>query len=131
MSAEALTHYPDLDVVLNGHARRLQGALGELSIGVYLVGSLAIGDFDMTSDCDFVVVTARELSKSQLEEVQAIHDQTYGQSNRWVKHLEYSFFPLDRLRHPSSPFSSSGRIYDENRELWHFDHGSPTLEIGS
>lgn len=123
-----MTQYPELDGVLNGHAKRLQEVLGDFLIGVYLVGSLAIGDFDLTSDIDFVVVMSGEMSESQLEQAQFVHDQTYGQVNRWSKHLEYSFFPLDILRHPSSPFSHSGRVHDENRELWHFNHGSPRLE---
>jgi hypothetical protein len=68
------------------------------------------------------------MSDSQVERVQFVHDQTYGQDNRWVKHLEYSFFPLNILKHPSSPFSRDGRVQDQNRELWYFEHGSPLIE---
>jgi len=128
MSSEKLTPYPELDGVLNNHAERLQEALGDFLVGVYLQGSLAIGDFDLTSDIDFVVVTNGELSESQVQQVQSVHDQTYGEDNRWVKHLEYSFFPKDMLNEPSSPFSSNGRIEDKNRELWYFDNGSRTIE---
>jgi predicted nucleotidyltransferase len=95
---------------------------------MYLLGSLAIGDFDSTSDIDFVVVTTDEMSESQVDRVQSVHDETYGQENRWVKHLEYSFFPLNILRQPSSPFSHDGRVEDRNRELWYFEHGSPKIE---
>lgn len=128
MSAEKVTQYPELDGVLQDHAERLQETLGDFLVGVYLVGSLSIGDFDLTSDIDFIVVTSDELSESQLKQVQSVHDQTYGQGNRWVKHLEYSFFPKDILGEPSSPFSRDGRTEGENRELWHFCHGSSTLE---
>jgi hypothetical protein len=128
MNSEEITQYPELDVVLHGHAERLRHALGDLLIGMYLLGSLAIGDFDETSDIDFVVVTAGEMSDSQVQRVQSVHDQTYGQDNRWVKHLEYSFFPLNILRHPTSPFSHEGRAHDKNRELWYFEHGSPKIE---
>jgi len=128
VNTDKITQYPELDVVLHGHAVRLQETLGDLLIGVYLLGSLAIGDFDSTSDIDFVVVTAAEMSESQVKQVQSVHDQTYGQDNRWVKHLEYSFFPLNVLRHPSSPFSHDGRAQDKNRELWYFEHGSPKIE---
>lgn len=128
MKAKGITPYPELDEVLNDHAQRLQETLGDSLIGVYLVGSLAIGDFDLTSDSDFIVVMARAMSQEQREHVQLVHNQTYDQANRWVKHLEYSFFPLDTLRIPSSPFSRFGRIEDENRKLWHFNHGSPVLE---
>ena len=128
MIAEKMTQYPELDGVLHGHAERLRDALGDSLIGMYLLGSLAIGDFDGTSDIDFVVVTADEMSESQVEQVQSVHDQTYGQDTRWVKHLEYSFFPLNILRHPSSPFSNDGRVQDKDRDLWYFEHGSPRIE---
>lgn len=128
MIAEKMIQYSELDGVLHGHAVRLHDALGESLIGMYLLGSLAIGDFDGTSDIDFVVVTADEMSESQVEQVQSVHDQTYGQDTRWVKHLEYSFFPLSILRHPSSPFSNDGRVQDKDRELWYFEHGSPRIE---
>jgi predicted nucleotidyltransferase len=128
MIAEKMTQYPELDGVLHGHAERLQDVLGESFVGMYLLGSLAIGDFDGTSDIDFVVVTADEMSESQVEQVQSVHDQTYAQDNRWVKHLEYSFFPLNILRNPSSPFSHDGRVQEKNRELWYFDHGGPRIE---
>ncbi len=128
MNAENMTQYPELDGVLQDHAKRLQEALGDFLVGVYLVGSLAIGDFDLTSDIDFIVVTTDELSESQVKQVQSVHDRTFGQDNHWVKHLEYSFFPRDILNDPSSPFSRDGRTQDENRNLWHFCHGSSTLE---
>jgi hypothetical protein len=128
MNAKKITQYPELDGVLQDYAERLKETLGDFLVGVYLVGSLAIGDFDLTSDIDFIVVTSDELSESQIRQVQSVHDQTYGQDNRWVKQFEYSFFPKDILNQPSSPFSRDGRTEGENRELWHFCHGSPILE---
>lgn len=128
MNAKKMTPYPELDGVLQDHAERLREALGDFLVGIYLVGSLAIGDFDLTSDIDFIVVTSDELSELQVKQVQSVHDRTYSQDNRWVKHLEYSFFPKEILNDPSSPFSRDGRTEDENRELWHFDHGGRRIE---
>ncbi len=90
--------------------------------------SFAFGDFDLTSDIDFIVLTRDELSDSQVKQVQSVHDRTYGQDNRWVKQLEYSFFPMAILNDPSSPFSRGGRVEGENRQLWHFCHGSRMIE---
>lgn len=128
MSGESLTRFPELDEILRDHANRLQEVLGDFLIGVYLVGSLAIGDFDLTSDIDFIVVTRGDPSEPQREQIQSVHEQTYGQNNRWVKHLEYSFFPIDKLNAPSSPFSPESRTGDGSRELWHFDHGGQPME---
>ena len=49
------TPYKELDIVLEDYAQKLNHALKGNLVGVYLQGSLAIGDFDMTSDVDFVV----------------------------------------------------------------------------
>ncbi|MEJ0014042.1 MAG: nucleotidyltransferase domain-containing protein [Actinomycetota bacterium] len=113
MNVEKMTPYPELDDVLRDHAGRLQSTLGDFLVGVYLVGSLAIGDFDLTSDIDFIVVTRDELSEPQRKQVQSVHDQTYGQGSRWVKHFEYSFSPVKILNVPSSPFSQDGRTEGE------------------
>ncbi len=128
MRSGKCTGYLELDEILQSHAERLLEVLGDSFVGVYLLGSLAIGDFDATSDIDFVVVTADELSETHVRKVQSVHDQTYGQDNRWVKHLEYSFFPLNMLKHHSSPFSLDGRVRNEDRELWYFEHGSSVIE---
>src|SRR5664280_237979 len=125
---QQLTSFPELDVVLRGHADRLKQALGDLIIAVYLQGSLAIGDFDLTSDVDFIVVTREELSPEQAKIAQAVHTGTYRQDNRWVKRLEYSFFPVDLLQSPSSPFTADGQPDSEGRELLYFDNGSSKIE---
>ena len=56
-----LTPYTRLDEVLAGHASTLRSVLGDTFVGLYPLGSLAIGDFDLTSDVDFMVVTSDEL----------------------------------------------------------------------
>ena len=53
---ERLTPYSELDVVLKDHGQRIRDVLGDNFVGLYLNGSLAIGDFDLTSDVDFIVV---------------------------------------------------------------------------
>ena len=128
MVGQQLTSFPELDVVIRDHVDRLRQALGDLIIAVYLQGSLAIGDFDLTSDVDFIVVTQRELSLEEASIAQAVHADTYRQNNRWVKRLEYSFFPVDLLRSPSSPFKVDDRSVSADRELWYFDNGSERIE---
>ena len=120
--------YPELDELLEDHSDRLTHALGDLVVAVYLQGSLAIGDFDMTSDVDFIVVTGSELTPEQVQIAQTVHAQTYRQGTRWAKRLEYSFFPIGLLRSPSSPFGADGLPESEGRELWYFDNGSPSIE---
>ncbi len=123
-----LTKYPELDAVLKEHANNLQDILGSNFVGFYLQGSLALGDFDLTSDVDFIIVTEEDLSEKQLKEAQVAHDLFYNQTNRWVKRLEYSFFPKQKLNQLSSPFTQDGMNSLTERNLWYFNNGSPTIE---
>ena len=113
---------------MKGHADQLRVALGANFTGLYLTGSLAIGDFDLTSDVDFIVVTESALSDGDLEAVQRAHLTTCSLETRWVQHLEYSFFPKPQLLVASSPFTETGANDDEGRELWYFSNGGMTLE---
>src|SRR5215210_5953458 len=105
MGRESLTPYSELDAALKGHADVLKEVLSENFTGFYLIGSLAIGDFDLTSDIDFIVVTDWQLSDTEVEEVQKAHINTCNQDTRWVKHLEYSFFSKTMLLKNSSPYT--------------------------
>lgn len=128
MQSKGLTPYSELDSVLSSHAQNIQRALGDNFVGFYLQGSLAIGDFDLTSDVDFVVITNRDLSSEEVGKIQAVHTKTISQNTRWVKHLEYSFFPLPKFMQHSSRYEN-GKINDsEERKLWYFNNGARTME---
>ncbi len=55
--------YPELPEVLYTFVNEITAELAENLIGVYLVGSIATGDFDLDSDVDFLVVTNVESRK--------------------------------------------------------------------
>jgi len=123
-----LTDYPELDKVFYELAQAYKEALGDNFVGLYLQGSLAVGDFDMTSDVDFVVVINRELSDEELGKVKTVHTNFRNRDSRWTRHLEYSFFPLPKFRQHSSRFEN-GKINDsEERKLWYFNNGSREIE---
>jgi predicted nucleotidyltransferase len=128
MSKESLTPYSELDATLKGHAEALKEVLGENFTGFYLIGSLAIGDFDLTSDIDFIVVTNWQLSDTEVKEVQEAHTRTCDQDTRWVQHLEYSFFPVPMLLRNSSRYTEKGPNTAEDRDLWYFNNGSKIIE---
>ena len=121
------TPYTELDSILTDHANRLQDTLGNNFVGMYLQGSLAIGDFDLSSDVDFIVVTNEELTREQVQKVQEIHTHIYNENNRWVKRLEYSYFPKQILNSHSSPYMDNKRVHQEKRELWYFDNEISTI----
>jgi predicted nucleotidyltransferase len=127
MVGQPMTSFAELDFVLRDHVERVRKAFGDLILAAYLQGSLAIGDFDLTSDVDFIIVTRRDLSSEEAAIAQAVHADTYRQKNRWVKRLEYSFFPIDLLRSPSSPVSAL-QPDSVSREMWYFDNGSEQID---
>lgn len=123
-----LTPYPELDEVLIDYAYTSRAVLGNNFIGLYLLGSLAIGDIDLTSDVDFTIVSHSELSPGEVELVQSAHTTLIGRDSRWVRHLEYSIVPLQRLSEKSSPYGPDGRDDSAARQLWYFLNGSTTIE---
>jgi len=122
------TSYEELNIVLDDYAQKLKRTLKDNCIGVYLQGSLAIGDFDMTSDVDFIVVIDTDLTEEQLKNIQNLHNKTYKKDNRWVKRMEYSFFPKNKLNETSSPFVNGVQMDTNERKLWYFDNGSKKIE---
>jgi predicted nucleotidyltransferase len=122
-----LTPYLRLDEVLINYAQTSRDVLHDNFVGLYLLGSLAIGDFDLTSDVDFMIATKDELSDEELNRVRSAHMRFTAQDTRWVKHFEYSFFSMRKLDAKSSPYLADGsRNESEDRQIWYFDNGART-----
>jgi len=68
------TPYADVNEALRDLLARMQTILEGHFVGMYLSGSLALGDFDpRTSDIDFVVVTDAVLSDDLFSALQDMH----------------------------------------------------------
>ncbi|HUV29829.1 MAG TPA: aminoglycoside adenylyltransferase domain-containing protein [Acidobacteriota bacterium] len=117
MSTTSNTPYPQLNAVLQELVSSVQKILREHLVGAYLQGSFAVGDFDEHSDADFVMVIVRELSESQLRDLQSMHERIFNLGPEWAKHLEGSYFPKKVLR----DYTQSGS------DLWYLDNGSCVL----
>jgi hypothetical protein len=136
------TPYADLNAVLAHLVEGGQRLLGDNFIGAYLQGSFAVGDATEFSDCDFIVVTRRDLTPDQLPPFQALHaaihelPQTY-----WRTAMEGSYVPAPILRRwsgtprdpPGEPrgpgWADPGMSGAPPRAypFWYLDHGSKTL----
>jgi len=71
------TPYLELNSVLGVLVDGIRNILGDNFVGAYLQGSFAVGDFDIHSDVDFIIVTEEELSDTQLDSLQGIHEGVY------------------------------------------------------
>jgi predicted nucleotidyltransferase len=111
------TPYRILNAVLRDLVDSVQEVLNANFAGAYLQGSFAVGDFDAHSDCDFIVVTEKELTDDEVAALQKVHERIYGLDIVWAQHLEGSYFPKSVLR----DYACSGG------QLWYLNHGSRSL----
>jgi predicted nucleotidyltransferase len=111
--------YPELPMVLEQLIMGVKEILGNNLIGVYLIGSLATGDFDLDSDIDFLVIINDELSDETVQELQNMHREIYTHDCYPAHHLEGSYMSLKILNDAESVNKTT---------LWYLDNGSTTFE---
>jgi predicted nucleotidyltransferase len=89
----------EVNFILNLLRSEVQQILGNQLVGMYLYGSLALGDFDrQKSDIDFVVVTDGELSDELMEVLKVMHRRLAASGSKWAYELEGSYIPQKALR---------------------------------
>lgn len=111
--------YPELREVLHIFVEEIAAELGENLVGIYLVGSIASGDFDADSDVDFLVVTHTELTESNMKPLQEIQIKIHDMDCYPAKHLEGSYISIVDL--------NDWRMVGQ-KELFYFDNGSTAYE---
>ena len=116
-NATSKTPYPELNAVLRELVGSVRQILHDDFVGAYLQGSFAVGDFDEHSDVDFAIVIDRDLSNSQLQDLQSMHKRIFNLDSEWARHLEGSYFPAAIIR----DYNRSGS------DLWYLDNGSNIL----
>ena len=94
----APTKYQDLSELLQRFVTEVKHVLGDDFVGAYLQGSFALGDADMQSDCDFIVVVQNALTRGQESGLRALHAEIREWPNHWAGHLEGSYAPKEEFR---------------------------------
>jgi aminoglycoside adenylyltransferase-like protein/nucleotidyltransferase-like protein len=97
-----------LDELVSG----IRAALGDNLAGVYLRGSLALGDFDAaTSDVDFFTVTERPVSEVEFAALAALHARLSASDNPFGDQLEGTYIDRAAARRyqPGRRFPTIGR----------------------
>jgi Aminoglycoside adenylyltransferase, C-terminal domain len=92
------TPFRDLNDLLDAFVTRVRIILGANFCGAYLQGSFAVGDADVHSDVDFIVVTHGQVSDEHAAALQALHQEIYALDTPWAQHLEGSYAPKEILR---------------------------------
>jgi Domain of unknown function (DUF4111) len=112
--------------VLDEYTALIHEQLPGLLAGVYLHGSLALGAFDpRLSDIDFISITSRRCSATDIDSLRAIHDalrQRYPQA-----HLEGSYLQSDDLGRFEDTIPPHPHIHDGVLHIsGHFDINAVT-----
>jgi hypothetical protein len=136
------TPYAELNGVLEHLLAGVRAALADNFVGLYLQGSFAVGDFTPWSDCDFIVVTARDLRAHELAPLQWLHAEIHElPAPYWRNALEGSYAPADILRRwttdprdpPGEPRAAGWADPGTSGSpplaypFWYLDHGAKTL----
>jgi Domain of unknown function (DUF4111) len=104
------TPHQDVNGFLNLMLSNLQAILRDHFIGLYLGGSLALGDFNPhRSDIDFVAVTVDKLPPEMIVALEEMHTRLWATGTKWAGKLDGSYVPQQVFRHwtadhPPCPF---------------------------
>jgi hypothetical protein len=98
MTNDQPTQFPELNGLVQDLVENVTGILEANLVGIYLVGSFALGDADIHSDCDFLVVVRNPLTSHQETRLRALHREVFRQPRQWAQHLEGSYAPRSDLR---------------------------------
>ena len=114
--------YKELPKVLTQLVNGSRSHLPDNLVGIYMVGSLATGGFDLDSDVDFLTVINQELSREDVHNLQEMHREIYDQDCYPAKHLEGSYIRNDLLCNEKTMIK---------QKIWYLDNGSRTLELSN
>lgn len=111
------TAYDDVNVFLGQLHANQRAVLGDQLVGLYLGGSLAIGDFNhQSSDIDFAAVTRDELPPELVAGLEKMHAELWAGGTKWARKLDGSYVPQQVFRrwtpdHVPCPFVEGNEFY--------------------
>ena len=93
------TPYQEVNAFLNLLLSHMRSILGDHFAGLYIGGSLALGDFNPNrSDLDFVASTVDELPLETIVALEEMHTQLWNTGAKWARKLDGSYVPQHVLR---------------------------------
>ena len=93
------TQYQNINNLLDILLSKMQQVLGEKLVGLYLYGSLVIGDFDESiSDIDLLAVLESELNDEEFKALQKMHEDFASEYKEWDNRIEVQYMPKSALK---------------------------------
>ncbi|MBF6594542.1 MAG: DUF4111 domain-containing protein [Thermaceae bacterium] len=79
--------------------KAIKSVLSDNLEGIYLKGSLALGDFDpKTSDIDLLVINKELVSEEDFTRLAEMHSQIQKMHNRYANEVELAYVPLSAIQ---------------------------------
>lgn len=99
------TAYTDINAFLDTLLSQLQMTLGNKLVGLYIFGSLVVGDFDYaSSDIDLLAATSTDLDEEEVERLERMHKEIALQEKMWDDRLEVAYIFTEALRRYRSDY---------------------------
>ncbi len=93
-----LTDYPKVDEVINILLSNMQDVLGSKLIGLYLDGSLVLGDFDPNiSDIDLTAILENDLNDQEFDLLKMKHEELVNHFPEWDDRIEVCYISKEAL----------------------------------
>lgn len=93
-----LTAFPQVNELLQELLDGILPILGEQFFGMYLFGSLVMGDFDEASDIDVAIITTTRVTDEQFLALKKMHNCIAAGPSPLAVHMEVSYLTLDQLK---------------------------------
>src|SRR2546429_48101 len=93
------TPYPDINNLLARLQSNIQQTLGDKLVGLYLHGSLVIGDFDPDrSDIDLVAALCSDIDERDFASLQNMHTTFAHTHKEWENRIEVCYISVANLQ---------------------------------
>jgi L-rhamnose mutarotase len=93
------TPYTEVNELIERLLFRMISILGNKLVGLYLGGSLVLGDFDQnTSDIDLLAAISNDLDESEFEALRKMHAAIAIENKDWDDRIEVCYISVDALR---------------------------------
>jgi predicted nucleotidyltransferase len=93
------TTFPEINRLIEKILTELKSILENRLVGLYLEGSLVLGDFDpMTSDIDPLAAISQDLDEQEFETLRRMHADLVEQYPEWDNRIEVCYISVEALK---------------------------------
>ncbi len=93
------TSYPHVNSLVSDVFLRIRKVLGNKLVGLYLGGSLVLGDFDQQiSDIDLVGALSSNVTDTEFHQLQQMHADFVAEHKEWRDRIEVCYVSTDALK---------------------------------